>query len=151
MLSNFESGKNKECRPTMHTHSTILHAVLKSNRSDAVEIAEKIFGAIPLPNTVTYSTLINIYARKGDVEISLRLLHQMQLDFQSGKNTECRPSLQTYNIILKALQKSNRSDTVEMAEKIFSAILLPDTVTYTTLINIYAQQGSVEKAMKLLH
>jgi pentatricopeptide repeat protein len=128
MQSEFDSGKNKECEPDIHTYSTILKALLKSNRPDAFQIAEQIFSAIQLPDTLTYTMFISIYARKGDFQKSLNMFHQMQSDFQSKNNNNCEPDMRTYNTILSALQKSNWPDAIEKAKQIFSAIQLPDTV-----------------------
>jgi pentatricopeptide repeat protein len=151
MQLNFESGKNKNCRPNVQTYNTILKAMQNSNRSDAIEQAQRLFDAISLPDTVTYNTLISMHALKGSAEKALDLLHQMQLNFESGKNKNCLPNTRTYATILNALQKSNQSDTVERAERIVNDIALPNTVMYTTLLNIYAQNGSVEKALNLVH
>jgi pentatricopeptide repeat protein len=151
MQSEFQSGKNKDSRPNMRTYSIILNALQKSNLPDAAEKAEQLFKFIPLPNTIAYSTLINIFAQKGDIEKALRLVRQMQTDFESGKNKDCRPDMQTYSIILNALQNSNRSDAAEKAEQLFNAIHMPDTVTYSALLNIYVQQSDFEKALNLVH
>jgi pentatricopeptide repeat protein len=150
MQTDFESGKNKKCRPDEHTFAIVMNALQKSNRSDAVEKAEQIFNAIHLPDTITYSTLLNMYAQKGFVEKALDLVHQMQSDFQSGKNKNCRPNLHTNNIILNALQKSNRPDDVKKAEHIFNDISSPDTISYTMLLKMYARNGATEKALSLL-
>jgi pentatricopeptide repeat protein len=93
MQANFDSGKNMDCRPDMHTYASVLNALQKSNRSEAAEAAEQIFSAIPSPDTVIYNTLINMYAQKGDFEKALNLLNQMQSDFASGKNKDCCPDM----------------------------------------------------------
>jgi pentatricopeptide repeat protein len=149
MQSDFQSGKNVNCCPNMRTYSTILSALQKSNRPDVIENAEKIFSAIQLPNTVTYTTLIGIYAQKGDVENALSVLHRMQSDFESGENRDCEPDMHTYSTILNALHNSNRPESVEKAEKIFNSITSPDTITYSTLLNIYASRGMANDAISL--
>jgi pentatricopeptide repeat protein len=151
MKSDFESGINKNCSPNTHTYNMILSALIKSKRLDADEKAEQFFSAISLPDTTTYNTLMNMYARKGNVEKAHNLVHRMHADVTSGKNMDCCPDLLTYNTILKAYQKSNRSNAVEKAEEIFNAISSPDTITYSTLLTIYAQKGHVDKALALLH
>jgi pentatricopeptide repeat protein len=150
MQSDFNSVKNKGCQPNMHTYSTILNALQKSNRPDAIEKAEQIFSAIPLPDTVAYSTFINILAKKGDVEKALDLLQRMQSHFEAGINKDCRPDMHTYNAMLNVLQKSNRPDAAVIAEQIFNGAHSPDTITYNLLINILAKNGDVEKALAFL-
>jgi pentatricopeptide repeat protein len=150
MQTDFESGKNKECRPDMHTFGTVLNALQKSDCSDAAEKAEQIFHLISSPNTVAYSTLLNIYAQKGDVEKALNVLRRMQAEIASGKNKDSLPDVPTYNTMLVALLKSGRSDAAEKAEQIFNAISLPDTITYNTLMNIYASKGDADKVLNLV-
>jgi pentatricopeptide repeat protein len=150
MHLDFDSGENKHCRPNFFTYNTILVALQNSNRPDAIEKAETIFKAVTSPNTVMYSTLLNMYAQRGDFEKAVSFLHDMQSDFKSGKNVNCQPNLQTYNTVLNALQKSKRSDVTKKAEQIFNAVPVPDTFTYNTLINVYAQRGNINKALDLL-
>jgi pentatricopeptide repeat protein len=149
--SDFESGKNKDCRPDMRTYNIILHALLKSKRPDSFEKAEHIFNTILFPDTVTYNTFISIYGQKGDFENALNLFHRMQSDFLSGNNCDCCPDTQTYNTILSVLQKSDVPDVIEKAKQIFDATLMPDTVTYSTLIDNYAQKGEVDIPLNFLN
>jgi pentatricopeptide repeat protein len=46
-----------------------------------------------------YNMLINMFTQRGDVEKSLNLIHQMQMDFDSEKNQNCCPDIHTYNIV----------------------------------------------------
>jgi pentatricopeptide repeat protein len=150
MQTHYSSGENKECRPDMHTNSTILKALQKSNRPDATEKAEQIFNSISSPNTVVYNTLLNIYAHTGNVDKALVLFSEMESKYRSGANKNCRPDMHTHATMLNALQKSNREDSIEKAEQIVSRISSPDTVIYTTLLNFYAKHGNVEKALALV-
>jgi pentatricopeptide repeat protein len=119
--------------------------LVKSGDPQPPKQAQQIFDVIKEPDTAVYNSLLNTYARDGKFDKAIHLYQQMQSDFESGENKNCCPTLQTYNIILNALQKSNRSDAAEVAEQIFNAISSPDTITYTTLINLYAQKGDVDK------
>jgi pentatricopeptide repeat protein len=136
MQSDFKCGINKNCEPGICTHIALLNALKKSTRPDSVEKAEQIFSAIQSPDTVAYNTLIYIYAERKDFEKSLNLFFRMQSEYKSGKNTYCEPNNHTYTTILKALLKSTPPDVIEKAEQIFSAIQLPNTYTYTSLMNL---------------
>jgi pentatricopeptide repeat protein len=150
MQSDFKSGKNKNCHPDIHTYNTILNELLKSNLLDAAEKAEKIFNAISLPDTVVYNTFINILAKKGDVARVLNMLQRKKLDFGAGHKKGRCPNARTYTIALKALQKSNQSDAVETAEQIFASIDLPDSFTFNSMINLYAERGMGAQAVSLV-
>jgi pentatricopeptide repeat protein len=151
MRLHFDSGRNNECRPNMKTYNSLLKALLISTLPDASEKAEKLFKALPSPDSVTYSTLIDIYTQKGDVEKAINLVKQMQTDFNSGKKRDCQPYLSSYDAIINAIRNSNLTDAIEKAEQIFSIIRSPDTVTYTSLLHLYEEHGEVEKALDLVH
>jgi pentatricopeptide repeat protein len=150
LLSDSKTGTNKHCRPHMHTYVNILIAVQKTGRPDVPEIGDQIFTAIPLPNTVTYNALIHIYAEFGLVNKILSLYRQMQLDYQSRKNPDCRPNTHTFNGILNALDKSNRPDAAALAEPVFNEMPRQDTVAYNTLLTLYAKSSMEKEALALM-
>jgi hypothetical protein len=118
MQSDFESGKNKECRPDMHTYSAVLIAIRISNRSDAIEKAQNIFDSIHLPNTVVFNVLLNIYAERGMGHETVTLTRRMQSDFESGKNRYCLPSEVTEIALLKAFRISGDHTLVEQGHDV---------------------------------
>jgi pentatricopeptide repeat protein len=152
MQSVFDSGEDEACCPNTGTYNTFLNALEKSNSSDAVEKAEEMFEAIPLPDTISYNFLLNIVAQqKGNIfEKSHQILQRMQSDFDSGKSKVCRPNTLTYNAVLNAIYKSSVSDAAEKADKIFDSIPSPNTVSYNTLLNIYVQLGMGREAVALV-
>jgi pentatricopeptide repeat protein len=150
MQSDYESGKNKNCLPSMRTYTTILNALQLSNIPSSIEKAEQILHAIPSPHTFAYTILISMYAQKGDVEKAMRLLRKMQSDFTTGKNRDCKPDHQTHGAILKAWQYSNRPDTVEKAEQIFNSFSLPNSFAYLNMLKIYAARGMGKEAVSLV-
>jgi pentatricopeptide repeat protein len=101
MQTGFGSGKNKDCRPDMHTYASVLNALKRSSSSDAVDNAEQIFYAIPLPDTITYTTLISMYAERGMAGNAVSLTRRMQSDFDAGKNRSCLPNEVTKLMLLK--------------------------------------------------
>jgi pentatricopeptide repeat protein len=123
--------------------------LVKSGDPQPPKQAQQIFDVIKEPDTAVYNSLLNTYARDGKFDKAIHLYQQMQSDFESGENKNCCPTLQTYNIILNALQKSNRSDAAEVAEQIFNAIPMPNTVTFNTLIYLYAERGMAAEALSL--
>jgi pentatricopeptide repeat protein len=118
MKSEYKSGKNKTCRPDLHTYSTLLNAVEKSNKSNDVQLGESIFASIPQPDTVACNTLLNIYSERGLARRALALVRRMQSDFDSGKNRNCRPSDVTERTLLKALDWSQEQNLEEEARDV---------------------------------
>jgi pentatricopeptide repeat protein len=135
----FISKTNPHCQPNAHTYNTLLNALNRSDLSDAMERAELVFASkIAQPNLIAYSTLLDVYAKRGKVDKALALVEQMKTEYASGRNTTCRPTTRTYTILLNTMQYSTRTFAVEQAEKIFAGIDEPSLVTYHTMLNVYA-------------
>jgi pentatricopeptide repeat protein len=150
MRSDFKSKTNKECCPDAHTYGTLLHALQKSNQPDAAQKARQIVNEMPVPNTVAYSTLMNIYAQHGRVGKAVNVLQKMQSDFDAGINPTCCPDQRTYNTLFHALLKSNRADVAEHAEQLFRAFPVSDAIKHNTFLYVYAQEGDFDKILDLL-
>jgi pentatricopeptide repeat protein len=150
MQINFDFGRNTNCPPDLHTYGTVLNALKKSSRADAVDKAEKISNAIAAHTTATYTAMITIYAKNGHIKKALDLFYHMRREFKSGKNEKCVPSMNTYNTILKAIQKSTIGDAFARAEHIFSTISYPNTVVYNTYMSIFAQRGQLDTALTIV-
>jgi pentatricopeptide repeat protein len=149
MRLDFDSKRNKKCRPNVLTYNTLLNALHKSNIRGAPEKAEDIFSFIRSPDTVTYNTMIKIYVQHGEYENARFLAEEMD-HFESGENKNCCPDMHTYNTILNDLQISTRYNAAEIAEVILNSIPSPDIDTYTNVLSIYLQKDKVEKAMTLV-
>jgi pentatricopeptide repeat protein len=125
MQSDYASGKNRDCQPTLRTFNILLNVLQKSNRSDAAEITEQIFTNMAvLPDTITFNTLINLYAERGMGKDAVSLARRMQRDYESGRNPNCMPSEVTKRTILKAIRlakddalKKDARDVVEWVHK----------------------------------
>ena len=53
------------------------------------------------PDTITYSSVLDAHARKGDVEGANEVWEMMKDDFHSG-NKKAKPNVRTYNILIHA-------------------------------------------------
>jgi pentatricopeptide repeat protein len=150
MRSDYESDKNPNCCPDSQTFNIVLNALQKAKYEEAAKQAEEVFRLIPLPNTVSYTTLMSIYAQREYVDKCVDLLRHMQNAFESGANPTCEPNFHTYSTVLAVLGKSKRRDVVPMAETIFQSLATPDTYAYTTMLTVYARRGLVDKCCELL-
>ncbi|CAJ1372444.1 unnamed protein product, partial [Effrenium voratum] len=97
------------------------------------------------PNHVVYTSMINAYAQRGDVESAgawFRLAKQQR---------QVRLNLWSYNAMIKACAKAGDS---QRAQAWFDMALSdgqrPDVVTYTLMISAYAKVGRVGEARRWL-
>ena len=63
------------------------------------------------PNTLTYSVIIDLYAKVGNATKAIELLDRMELMYNEG-NDKVRPNEVTYNACLNSLAKSEIVDAL---------------------------------------
>ena len=71
------------------------------------------------PDFVTYSTVMNAWAKGGMPERAARVLRAMYDDYKSGNNPTAKPDLQSFNTVLKAYTQSNYDNVPRQAEDFF--------------------------------
>ena len=102
------------------------------------------------PNTLTYSVVIDLYAKLGFAQKSLKLLDRMEQMCNDGHTNVC-PNEITYNTCLNAYAKSNEPNAPQIAETILSRMemlckkgdenMRPSLISYSTVMNAYARRG----------
>merc|ERR550514_2450332 len=96
-------------------------------------------------NTVCYNSVINAWARAGDVEKAEVWLTKLA-------ESKGKASANTYNILLNACARAGDVEKAEAwLEKMRTvAGVEPDVISYTTVISLYAKSCAVSKAEKLM-
>lgn len=159
-----------ELMPDSFSYSTVINAV--STRSDAGKVAESILGRMNhlhqshggnIPDTVVYNSVMNAYSTQGDQESVLRniaILNYMEENYTAG-NEKVKPSIISYNTVLKTFACA-RGDFTKEAEELLtrmegmskgSAGILPDAISYTSVISSYARsdvKGKAKAAQRIL-
>ncbi|KAI9111288.1 hypothetical protein K1719_017700 [Acacia pycnantha] len=118
--------------------------VILQEKEGRMREAMRIFGNIKgsIPNTVTYTTLIDGYCKSNDLKQALKMCEMMQAK-------GLYPGVVTYNSILRKLCQDGRIREankllIEMSER----KIQPDNVTCNTLINAYCKIGDMKSALK---
>ena len=60
------------------------------------------------PNTITYATVMDAHARRGDIDGANEVWEMMKDDYFNSGNTNAKPNLTTYNILIDAHAKAKR-------------------------------------------
>jgi pentatricopeptide repeat protein len=150
MLSDFTSMRNPLCPPSQKVYAVLLKCFSRAKGPESCLQAEKVFNSIEKPNTILCSTMLNIYASRGMTDKCIDLVQRMLSDYDSKLNLDCKPDTIAYNTVLKALQKSSLPDA-EKAKDVFQKIAAPDTLSYNSLLSIYASLGQADAALELFH
>ena len=74
------------------------------------------------PDFVTYSTVMNAWARAGMPDRAARVLRAMYDDYKTGNNPSAKPDLQSFNTVLKAYSNSKYNDAPQKAEAFFGSM-----------------------------
>lgn len=74
------------------------------------------------PDFVTYSTVMNAWARAGMPDRAARVLRAMYDEYKTGNNPSSKPDLQSFNTVLKAYSNSKYDDAPQKAEEFFRSL-----------------------------
>ena len=108
-------------------------------------------------DTIAYNTLINAYCKSKKIDAlsdAKRLLDQIQ---NPTTKSMAQPDVRTYNMILGAIARREGADRAEkflndMQTRYDTGLVrfTPNSVSYTTCIDAYTNQGAVSDALRIL-
>ena len=177
MVNLYEKGDLEE-GPNTITYGSVINCWSKSNRSDAPKRSLAILktmieqynsnkddnnnkgsssnnnnNAVVIPNTIAYSTVMDAYAKRGDVDNANKVFDMMKNDFRSG-NKNAKPNRVSYSTMIDAWSKcssnSKLNAPIEAEAVLLEMINLyskgdieegPGTVLYTSLINCWSKSS----------
>lgn len=133
--------------------TSAIDALSKSDLSgDGPERAEKMLRATTRTNAVTWTALIDAYARsgrRGSGEKAEALLGEMLHLYEAG-NDNVRPTAITFNAVINAISKTGERDAGNKAEAILQRMhsvsfsdkpIRPDPYTYASVIDAWSGSG----------
>jgi pentatricopeptide repeat protein len=95
------------------------------------------------PNMYTYSTMIDAFAKNGQIEKAIEV-------FDSIMKDGVRPDVFVYTSMIDAFAKNGQ---IEKAIEVFDSIMKdgvrPDVFVYTSMIDAFAKNGQIEKAIEV--
>jgi hypothetical protein len=119
----YGSGENLKCKPNFATYSILLSAL---NPSNATDQAEAILHNMPDIDASTYNSYLRKFlVKNGLLDKAEALIVRMQNDFDTGKNLNCKPNVDTYLMLLMAIERSKQSNAHEKAADVLSFIKKP--------------------------
>ncbi|KAG6415497.1 hypothetical protein SASPL_122908 [Salvia splendens] len=147
----FERMQSKGALPDLHTYNSVLDAYcddgekLKGSLRDAKRLLFEMTSCGLRPSVITYNLLRDWYCCIGMLEKALYLHDELQVFLLIS------PTVITYNVMAAGCSRSEDSFrvlefVVEMEERGIS----PSKITYTILIDFFAQSNNKEKALGLL-
>ena len=163
-------------QPNVYTFSSLMNAWVKSKHTQAPYKVEEILGLMHelheeypdwgvTPNQVTYTTAIDVWAKRGRVDRVQQLLHDMHAAYkqeeEGGHQRQgLKPNLPAFNGLLVALAKAGETDraqeVLERMETMYEAGELddpPSVISYSTVLDAFAKSskhGSARRAEKIL-
>lgn len=134
------------CRPDEHIHAILIGLL---GRESLLDKAREVFDEMPVysvPRTVlSYTAVINAYARNGFHEPTLDLLAHMKAE-------RIAPSVLTYNTVLNACSRDDLpwEALLSLFAEMRHAGIHPDIVTYNTLISAAGARSLPDQAEMVL-
>ena len=133
--NNKEKGQRIINRPSVDVIdcNQVINAWSKSRQQDAPQQALAILKGMMVmykkdgnkcirPNVITYTSVINAFARRGDFDGSSAVFTMQVNDFKQENNIEAKPNAYTFSAMINACSKSNRDDMPEISEKLLTAM-----------------------------
>ena len=76
------------------------------------------------PNTITYNTVMDAFARKGDVDGANEVFRMMKDDYDSGRgNISAKPNVPSYNTLINSVGSTSLSFLYLFSFKYYSSFL----------------------------
>lgn len=119
--------------------------------ADSVARAEGILKQMREQNVadrVSYTTVIGLYANRGDKQSALKANELLDLMIQNG----CEPNTQTYNNLILAWARSGNpiraEQVLDVMERAESPSMVPTVVTYSTVMDGWCKSKETHAALK---
>jgi pentatricopeptide repeat protein len=130
-------------------NNSLFHAF----RNDDLPLAERLFSAIQKnglkPDNHSYETILNVYAKSGNLEKALLIYEEM-------KNEGIQFNAMIYAILLKTCAKSNSlRPAIKLYNEMTRKAIPPNEFIYSTLLHICCQRKKLAKGcqvfLEMLH
>lgn len=109
------------------------------------------------PDMTSFTTITIAYAKQGKPLEAEKILEQLEELYATTKERRLRPSTTIYNTIIDAWAKSNEENSALRAHSILKnmknmtdALIRPDEVSYSGVINAYGRSNNPKAAEALL-
>jgi hypothetical protein len=109
----------KSIEPDQISYNIAMNAWAKSGSPEAPERMQALLKSMDRPDTVSFNVLLYFHGKKGTYGKTVELLNQMQSDFESGRNPNCRPNDISYNSVMNALRTAKNVDRWKKSSEIF--------------------------------
>jgi pentatricopeptide repeat protein len=143
----FNEMKEKKLKPTLATYNILISAHgLNEDPKGAKHWFDQVIKDPSLSaNEITYSNIMDAYARVGDVDNTLKYLNEML----SKKIT---PSLGHYNsLVLVYTKVGNIEKAIQMLKEMKSKGMEPSPHIYSLLMNAYGENDDILGASQILN
>ncbi|XP_057873705.2 pentatricopeptide repeat-containing protein At4g30700-like [Cryptomeria japonica] len=147
-------AKMQTLQQGMEIHQSIIESGSLSNvvssalldmyaKCGSIQKARVLFDKMPQRDVVSWTVMISGYSQNGFVEKALETFNQMQL-------AGVRPNSATFASILPACAKMGALEQgVDIHQNITESGFLSDVVVASSLVDMYAKCGSIQKAREL--
>jgi pentatricopeptide repeat protein len=146
MKKDYQSGKNNNAKPNIASYTILINAWSKSNTRDApIEAESLLLEMIDLysrgilndsPDKIAYSSVINCWSKSGRIEGPKRaydILKTMIIKYEDSVSTSTTEDEGRINN-----SNNNNNNNVR-----------PDTITFSSVMNVYAKRGDIEGCNKV--
>jgi len=163
-IQELESGYNHQNRYDPNNRNengrvaAMTAAAAEAILRDCLATAEATGELTDQPDVMTYTTVMDAYARCGSLagaQHAERLLQELKTLYQETKNERYRPNSYTYTTVISAWKRTTMAQGPSRAQELLEELLAetdiaPDSRAFTSTIQCWARSRDVVKATKAL-
>jgi pentatricopeptide repeat protein len=125
------------CRPDDWTYGILIHGLCDGKIDEAERFLDSAVKGGFTPTVVTFTNLIDGYCKAERIDDALRVKNNMML-------RKCKLDINVYGKLINSLIKKDRLKEANMLlTEILTAGLVPNVVTYTSLLMAIARSGKL--------
>jgi hypothetical protein len=126
MRGHYQVSGTKSLKPTSDMYVAWAKALQGANVHDAAEQADEVLRELEenstkdkfWPATEVYNAVLELWKDRGNLARAEEIFQTMWKEFLSGSNIFCRPSVETFNLLLAILERSKLPQAGKRAEEL---------------------------------
>lgn len=155
--------------PNSVSFNTLLDVLLKTNTDESMKLAEELFvkmdsiGGDSRPDVASYSMIISALSRsstEGSEKKAVDYLRRMLRSYNNDHYVKAKPNSFVFNCVITMLDRCNKEwaedvmyntlMSMENQDRQGNKSVIPDTITYNTVIAKLAKRPTKENAKKVM-
>jgi pentatricopeptide repeat protein len=170
MYLDYPTNGNKSAKPDVTCSNIIMNSWAESGQKNTGEKSLALLQKLQSLwkqgdptlrlKVIICNMVMSAYAKQGQAAEAGALLEEMYLDYSANGSKSSKPTLTSYNIVMKSWAESGQTDAGEKSLALLRKLqslwkqgdptMRPNVISYNTVMSVYAKRGRAAEAEALL-